>query len=220
MMNIFQCLNTSTTSYLECVSQDGVYNKCECNKQNIFNTYTFSMHSSDLYLDLSKESMVNANKTDYWYLSQPDRINDCFGNNYTDIHWKCETFSNNFYKTICRCKFGEFYNQFTIGSIKTKSLYKGLQDIVFPLEKKSKKNLTYLENDNNRSKNSNFYSYNLSSKNFSISYMLFIVIFLFICSLGFLIWIHKDFITSRNCRKKNLEEEELLIFIAELEAVL
>lgn len=218
-MEVAECLNATDTSYLECTSKNGVLSECDCIKEGINGNQNFSVNNTDLYLNLNADEATSLNQTDSWYMHSPERINDCINKSDTSLSWKCNTFSTNFTESFCRCTSSSNFDEDAFGGVLTKSLYKGLENIEFPV--KSAPNITISEshNDNN---NENFistedYGYDFTQKDFSGLYA-FLVVFFFICSFGFMIWAYKDVISRKCC--KDQDDMEPLVFIAELEETL
>lgn len=218
-MNVAQCLNSSDTlRYLECKSEDGIISKCECNMKNDQKTeFLFNINNTDLYSNLNVNEVSNINITDTWYEGRPERMNDCFKYNETS-YWICTTYSSAMNETYCRCLSSTNVSIDALGNVKTKSLYKGLEDIKFPIYVEPKI-LTPVSHDNyDRSVNIirddiNHYTH----VNFN-GIILLLLIFSIICSLGLLSWYYKDTILEK-CRQKH-DDIEPLLFITELEEII
>lgn len=124
-MKILECIRDTRSLNLDCTTWDLVSSTCLCYKLG-GHLVSLYFKNIDLYQHLEINETDNVNVTDYWGNYPPMRINDCFRMP-NPFFWRCETYIPNLNETSCFC-FDIYDPAFDKnGTIRTNSLYKGLE---------------------------------------------------------------------------------------------
>lgn len=134
-MAIVQCLENTENIRWDCYTENPTQSVCKCEKRG-FTLKTFHVKNSDLYKNLNIDEVENFQIYDDWYNYKPMRVNDCYKMQHP-YYWLCTTYVRNSSETFCAC-----YDIYDIaldkkGKIHTQSLYKGLDNIEFPIKHKN-----------------------------------------------------------------------------------
>lgn len=206
-MQILQCLNDTETQLLNCESSNGISSTCVCCGKIFENRIQFDVNNTDLYTNFGMKGVADINITNNFDNSKRAKINECFEKNDTFM-WDCKTNGTNLNQTFCFC-YSHNQDISLDGYIHTKSLYKGLENLTFPVHKENILNDSSQTGDNWITK--------ISSKDENQNQLLkteltikaSIIVSLFILTLLFIYWIFKRKIYKK-CYKLNDDKVNLI----------
>lgn len=214
-MNVTDCLNDIDTTELRCQSDDSVKSTCTCKKKNHKNHFQFDSSNSDLYLDWVDHDPPDMNLTDRWSAFTAGNVSVCIKENFP-LSWNCTTDVKNLNLTFCYCFCDQIESFDSRSVIETKSLYKGLEDMIFPFHPEQEFKcmpdpmLHHLKCENSiEIDESIFYKFLTSTYFYAFFFMLTILLLIIAIS-----WVLKDKI-HLECQTK--EENDIIPFIDMME---
>lgn len=134
---ITKCLNDTKTESFICNSRDGISSRCDCGKFNNSGSYFFHINNTDLYSNIDEIDDMNITQDIDNIPSQMNK--DCYQLE-DKIHWNCFTSMGDLSKTICHCCNWKSIRLHTKNYIDTKLVFRGLQNLYFPLKYQNEKN--------------------------------------------------------------------------------
>lgn len=211
-MEIVECLNDTKTVVLSCESTNITMSQCVCAKRPVENNIILTLKNTNLYLNPNTRNTPDMNITDYQYNDTIARINDCLRFDNVEF-WNCRTELINSSQTFCWCYLKDGTISFQ-SYIPTKSLFKGLENFIFPIDELEIEITTDQTTDSETTRVFNeSYNHNYLINDDAIA-LAFTLMPLIILMVIFICWIFSKNKIPRKCFSA---ENDLMNLISEIE---